>query len=200
MPGRSRVRRRVRRLGSAAALVGVAVLVLSSVTIGSGAVPVDGVAGDPGPGTAAGAGGPVVLADGTSGDAVARGPGGDLTIDFARPGSATGIPPSARYALGDPADPTAEHAFSIASRASGTHTLAVSYALAPGAGDDDPDPNVELRIYDASGDRVGTASEEGDVGVLRADGPTTYAVVVVVDTHGLGAGADLSGTIRVSLA
>lgn len=200
MAGRPGVRPLVRRLGSAAALVGVAVVLLSSVTLGSGAVPVGVVAGDGGPGTAAGTGGPIALADGTSGDAVARDRGGDLTIDVSRLGSATGIPPAARYELGDPADPTAEHAFSIVSRASGTHTLAISYALAPGAGDDDPDPNVGLRVYDASGEPVGTASEEDRIGTVRADGPTTYYVVVVIDTHGLGAGADLSGSIRVSLA
>lgn len=137
------------------------------------------------------------LEDGTSGDLVYTNGTGALNVDFTR-GGASGVNSAARFTLGSTSDPTNHSAFNITNNDATTHDITVEYTGAGGTSD--PDANIEFRIYDGSGTKVAAVSEESTAATVTdvASG-TTYHVVIVVDTYGLGSGSDLSGNLNVSV-
>lgn len=167
----------------------VAVLLAATAVPSLGA----GVASlDPGAARHAAADGPVVLGAGTAGVSLEPAEG-EWHLDVT-PGE-RGLAPGGRYTFGDPAAPTEEMAFTVTHRVAEARTMTVAYAGVDAAGDGIE--HVRLRVYDAAGRHLGTASEERPLTVRAGPAGSTYYVVLVVDTHGLAAGADLSGTFRV---
>lgn len=137
------------------------------------------------------------LEDGTSGSLVYQNSSGALEIDFARNG-ANGVNTEAHFELGNPSDPTNQSAFNITNNGGDTHDMTVEYTGAGGTAD--TDANIEFQIYDSSGTKVATVSEESTSATISgvSSGATHY-VVIVVDTHELSTSADLSGTLKVSV-
>ena len=121
---------------------------------------------------------------------------GGLLLDTGT-GSAAGVAPSARYTYGDLEDPTATPAFTLSNTDDRAHRLTVSYS---GADSEDPDANVQFRLYDRTGTRLATASEESGAVTVDLDGHERVYVVVVIDTHGLSPESDLSGSLTATLA
>ncbi|MFB6303371.1 MAG: hypothetical protein ABEH78_10995 [Haloferacaceae archaeon] len=139
----------------------------------------------------------LALTDGTSGGLVAQNATGALNVDFTA-GGAGGVNTNATYELGNPSDPTNQTAFNITNQDAESHDITVKYTGAGGTSD--TDANIEFRIYDSTGTKVATVSEESTSATISgvASG-TTHYVVIVVDTHGLDSTADLSGTLEVAV-
>lgn len=135
------------------------------------------------------------LADGTSGPLVFQNSSGALEIDFTK-GSASGVNPEAHYELGNPSDPTNQSAFNITNLGSESHDFTLSYT---GADAGDGDANIQFQVYDGTGTKVETVSEESTSATITGVGSgTAHYVVIVVDTYGVSSSADLSGTLKVS--
>ena len=143
--------------------------------------------------TVEGAQGPLVLeagaVDGISADR------GEVLVDTAT-GSAAGVAPDARYTYGDVDDPTATPAFTLTNADDGRHELALEYT---GTDTEDPEANVQFRVYDAAGQRLGVVSEESGAVQFGVEGTERVYVVVVIDTHGLTPASDLSGSLEMAL-
>jgi len=137
------------------------------------------------------------LADGTSGDLVYLNASDAIEIDFSNTG-ASGVNPSAQYELGNPADASNQSAFNITNNAGSAQDITIEYT---GVSETtDADANIEFQIYDSSGTKVATVTEESTSATITGAGSgSTYHVVVVVNTHGLSSGNDLSGTVNVSV-
>lgn len=136
----------------------------------------------------------IALQDGTSGDLVKINSSGALEIDFTS-GGASGVNTEAKYELGNPSDPTNQTAFNISNQDAESHDISLSYS---GSDSEDTDQNVQFQVYDSTGTKVATASEEGGATITGAASGSTYYVVLVVDTYGLTSSSDLSGTLTVS--
>jgi hypothetical protein len=131
---------------------------------------------------------------------------GTLILDFARDEGA-GANREAVFRLGAGQLPsvTDDHAFRIINRGTQTRSLTLRYALASGSGDGDPAKrNVRfLLFYDGDGDgapdSVESVSEQSSEGVtVPSVAPSENVYVsVVVDTRGLEATSDLTGTLNV---
>ncbi|WP_136716512.1 hypothetical protein [Halorientalis salina] len=142
------------------------------------------------------------LTDGNSGNLVYQDAGTDqLVIDFEN-GTALGANTDALFELGDPANPGASQAFSVANNDDEAHQINAAYTL--DADDGNAVANLEFRVYDNTGALVGTVTEEGQTVSMDAAAAESYDVVVVVDTgHGAAdtvtSTADLSGTLAFTI-
>lgn len=136
------------------------------------------------------------LSDGTSGDLVTMNSTGALDINFTTSG-ADGVNTAAHFELGDPASPTTQTAFNVTNNDDTSHDLTIEYTGAGGTAD--ADENIQFQVYNGTGSKVATVSEETTSQTITgAASGATYYVVVVVDTHGLDSTADLSGTLKIS--
>ena len=120
----------------------------------------------------------------------------ELLIDTAH-GTAAGVAPSARYTYGATGNPTGAPAFTLRNAAGEAHRLTIEYT---GSDTEDPDENVQFRVFGSEGTRLATASEESGPVTLEVEGNDRLYVVVVIDTHGLTPVTDLSGSLRLVLA
>lgn len=131
---------------------------------------------------------------------------GVLTLRFDRHGG-DGINWNFVTTLGDPADPTNNHAFSIDNDGTQTRSIDLEYSLAPGA--TDGDTSVRNAIYTFHVDRgadgtiestVEISEHSGDRTATIADVTTTDQIYVTIrfDTVGIGDASDLSGTLRIA--
>lgn len=136
------------------------------------------------------------LEDGTSGNLVKQNSTGALVIDFTNSG-ASGVNTAATFELGDTTDPTNATAFNVTNNGGSTLDLTVEYTGVTES--QDADANIKFEIYDSTGTKKATVSEESTSATVSSvsSGSTLY-VVIVVDTHGLDDTADLSGTLKVS--
>ena len=136
------------------------------------------------------------LVDGNSGDLVQKNGTGALTIDFTRGGKASGVNTAATFELGDPAAPGTTQAFNITNNDASSRDLTISYDIAD---DTNTAANIQFRVYDKAGTEVANVTDETTSDTITgAASGATYAVVIVVDTHGLDTTANLSGTLKVS--
>lgn len=119
----------------------------------------------------------------------------DLLLDTST-GSAAGVAQNARYTYGDPATPAARPAFTLTNADGDAHRLTMAYS---GADAEDPDENVQFRVYDGNGHHLVTASEESGSVTVSLDGNERVYVVVIIDTHGLSTTTDLSGSLDLTL-
>lgn len=142
--------------------------------------------------------GVIALTDGNSGGVVTVDSSGELSIDF-RVGSASGVNVDSIYELGDPSN-SSERAFNITNQDSVSHTITLNYTVSSGDGVGDGSPNVEFRVYDASGTQVAAEDEETGTGSFTASSGESFAVVVIVDTTvgGLDQTSNVSGTLAVT--
>ncbi|MFB6254906.1 MAG: hypothetical protein ABEI06_09875 [Halobacteriaceae archaeon] len=140
----------------------------------------------------------IALADGTSGGLVTMS-SGKLNIDFTQ-GGASGVNPDATYKLGNPNDATNQSAFNISNLDANSHSMTIEYTGVDSAATGDGTANIEFRIYDSSGTKVATVSEESTSATISgvSSGSTLY-VVIVIDTTGLTDATSLSGTLKVSV-
>lgn len=141
----------------------------------------------------------VSLQANTSSGVVQQNDSGALNIDFAQ-GDATGVNTASTFEVGDTASPTSSYAFNVTNQDSVARDITLSYS---DISDTDTDSNIQFQVFNSTGDSIGTddvADEEGNNAVATdvASGETLY-VVLVVDTHGLDDGADLSGTLTISV-
>jgi len=120
---------------------------------------------------------------------------GALSVDFAQ-GNATGVNTASTFEVGDQANPTTSYAFNITNQDDESRTLDLAYALTNS--ESDSDENIQFKVYNSTGSPLVTASEETDVSTTLSSGQTAY-VVIVVDTHGLGSGDDLTGTLTLTV-
>jgi hypothetical protein len=138
----------------------------------------------------------LALEDGTSGDLVFQNSSGALEIDFTQ-GGAGGVNTNATYTLGNTSSSTTQTAFNLTNLDAESHDITLSYT---GSDAEDTDENLQFRVYNSTGSKITTVSEESDAMTLNgvASGETHY-VVIVVDTHGVSNETDLSGTLEVSV-
>jgi hypothetical protein len=135
------------------------------------------------------------LEDGTSGSLVQQNSSGALTVDFTNAGG-SGVNTEAHFELGNPSDATNQSAFNITNNDGEAHDLTVKYT---GADTGDGDANIQFQIHDSTGTQVATVSEDSTSATISSvSSGSTYYVVIVVDTHGVTTGEDLSGTLSVS--
>ncbi|MFB6297524.1 MAG: hypothetical protein ABEH56_03275 [Salinirussus sp.] len=148
----------------------------------------------------------LALIDGNSGNLVFQdGSTEQLGIDLGN-NSAGGANVNATFELGNPADPATSNAFVIENRDDEQHQINVAYTGASTNGEE----NLNISIYDSSGARLDSVTEEGTTASFTAtadDGTpsTEYYVVVTIDTGGgtgttdLTSGSDLSGTMEFTI-
>jgi hypothetical protein len=135
------------------------------------------------------------LEDGTSGNLVSQNATGALTIDFTN-ASASGANTAAHFELGNQSNATNQSAFNVTNNDDEARDFSFEYTASDSQ---DADANIEFQIYNDTGSKQVTVSEEsGAVSLSGVASGETYYVVIVVDTHGLGTSADLSGTLKVS--
>lgn len=145
------------------------------------------------------ANGVIALIDGNSGGIVTvDGTTGELNIDFGV-GSATGVNVDSVYELGDPDDPS-QRAFNITNQDSVSHTIELNYTVTTGDGVGDGANSTEFMVFDSSGTKLITVSEEDGGASFTAGSGESFAVVMVVDTTmaGVDQNSDLSGTLEVT--
>lgn len=135
------------------------------------------------------------LEDGTSGGLVTV-TNDVLTIDFDPSASGYGVNVDATYELGDDGSPTTDMAFNVTNQDTVDHTVQLSYAF-DSSDPDDGVANVVYTVYSSSGTLVATVDEDTTDSFTASSG-VTYHVVVTVDTTGLSASNDLSGTMTVT--
>lgn len=145
------------------------------------------------------ANGVIALTDGNSGGVVKEKSNGELTIDF-RVGSASGVNVNSTYELGNQSSPLSEQAFNITNQDGVSHTIELDYTVSDGSGVGDSANSTEFQVYDSTGTRVATVSEEDSGQTFSANSGETFVVVVVVDTtmSGVDKNSDLSGTLNVT--
>lgn len=134
------------------------------------------------------------LSDGTSGPLVYQNSTGALEIDFTN-GTAQGANVDGHFELGNKNDAN-QSAFNVTNNDDESHSMTLNYT--PNSDDSDGTANLEFLVYDGSGTKVATATEESSASFTAAAGET-FNVVIVVDTHGLTTSDDLSGTLKVSV-
>ena len=122
---------------------------------------------------------------------------GALTVDFTNKATAGGVNVDAKFEIGDTANANSSYAFNVTNLDAESHDFTFDYSGTTNA-TTDTDPNIQFKVYDAAGNEVGMASEEGASGLVTISAGETVYVVVVVDTHGLDSTADLSGTLKIS--
>lgn len=141
----------------------------------------------------------VGLADGNSGDLVSV-TGDQLTIDFSNTGVA-GPNEDATFILGDNSSGNVTYAFTITNNDAAAHTLKLQYTS--NSPDGDSTDNVEFNVYDSANTQLVRATDENGEQASSADAVAsgeTVTVVIVVDTTSKATGADMGGTLRVTLA
>jgi len=136
------------------------------------------------------------LTDGDSGDIVQQNSTGALTIDFTRTG-AGGVNTAAHFELGVGGAPG--KAFNITNNDATTRDLTIEYTGAGGTSDTDNNIEFQLWTGGSTPTQEATVSEESTSATITGvSSGQSYAVVIVVDTRGLGSSADLSGTLKIT--
>lgn len=163
------------------------IIVLSLLTIGATAVGAAGSPLDAQPNSTVQVG-PVAVSAGES----------DWTsVDHGQPAmdfeghDASGVAPNMRLVIGDVDDPAAEHAFSLHNTGAEPASVSVLYRYenAPPSG-----AGVYVAVLSAEGDVLAETVEQEYPTVDIPAGETVY-LAITVDTTGMTAGDDLSGTL-----
>lgn len=126
---------------------------------------------------------------------------GELSIDF-QYGDVDGVNANSTFTVGDNStnsygNETSSYAFNITNQDNQAHSVDLGYSLTNPESDVD-DNNIQFHVYNSTGDHLVMASEETDIEPIDLSLSETVYVVLVVDTHGLTAGDDLSGTLTIS--
>lgn len=144
------------------------------------------------------------LVDGDSGNLVYEdGSTGELKIDFTNACAGCGANVDSRYEIGTTGWSSAssdEEAFNITNQDSVSHSITLNYTVSSGAGDANSYNETEFQVYDSTGSRVLTISEEDSGRSFTAGSGESYAVVVIIDTRhaNIDQNDDLSGTLNVT--
>lgn len=174
-------------------VVAVALVVIGTQAVGAAAFPVDPL--QDGSDAVQSADDPLVLDEGDVSGLALR-DDGTLVVGGAD-GPAEGVNVGGRFTYGNPAAPTTQPAFTITNTDTEHHDVSIEYA---GVTVDNSEANVRFHVYDASGTKVATVTEEtGPTVVPDVAGGATLYVVVVVDTTGVTDEADLSGSLTVRI-
>jgi hypothetical protein len=147
----------------------------------------------------------LALTDGNSGNLVFQdGNTEQLGIDFTE-GTAAGANVNAEFQLGDPAGPTTSNAFQLENRDDEQHQINVAYTGATTNAANNGEENLNVTIYDNSGNAIDSTNEEGAAASFAAPPGNTFYMVLTVDTGNgatttdLTSASDLSGTISFTI-
>lgn len=120
---------------------------------------------------------------------------GELLIDVTQ-GGATGVNVNATLEVGNESAPTTTPAFNLTNNDNAKHNITLSYTAST---DGSTSSNVKYLVYDSSGTKLGTATEESSFTITDAAAGATYHVVIKVDTTaGSTTSDDLSGTLTIT--
>ncbi|MFC5365365.1 hypothetical protein [Salinirubrum litoreum] len=119
---------------------------------------------------------------------------GQLAIDVTN-GGASGTNVNSTLEIGENATSPTTNAFTITNNDESSHSFTLSYGSLNS--DSDTAPNVEFAVFDETGDREASISENSD-GTFTMPSGDTFEVVLVVDTTGSATGDDLSGTLTIT--
>lgn len=140
----------------------------------------------------------VALIDGHAGGVVEQTQAGTLTIDFSK-GGANGANVNAQFTLGDPANPSSNHAFRIVNQGTQARDFTFSYVL-NNPGQDGSGENIRFEFYrntSGSPDKVVSETQSDQTISSVGVGESIY-VIVEIDTNGVNhANTDLSGTLEI---
>lgn len=138
----------------------------------------------------------VGLEDGTSGPLIFQNTSGALGIDLSK-ASGSGANVHAHFEFGDPNDPTNSSAFNITNNDGEQHTFTLDYT---DIASDDSDNEVDLKfeVYDSSGTKLNTLTDESSAKDVTLSAGETVYVVMIIDTEA-DKGADYSGTLSITV-
>lgn len=106
-------------------------------------------------------------------------------------GTGTGLNPKGTFTFGDSSNPTSTYAFSITNNSGETRTLTFSFSLDSRSDNAD----VTFKIFDESGNKLGTVSDGGSLDITGLGSGSTVYVVFTADTDST---TDLSGSVTIS--
>jgi hypothetical protein len=141
----------------------------------------------------------VAFEDGTSGDIVSKTSSGSLALSFDNL-DAKGFNANANFSLGSTASPSSKYAFAVRNKAGTQKSYTLDYVPDNSSVANNGAKDIEFVVY-SGGSEVGRFSEQGSDAAKSISVASGQAlkIVVLVDTNGLSASSDLSGTLTIDV-